>query len=214
MYLNWLLDTFYQGATSAFMNPTANLHIKDLEGMLYLGDKYDVNHVRDEAIRRMKLILPADSLGHWASLDRCLQAACVVHSGIEECLVTLIGMARRCGLEYFLPFAFYHCCRLKLSNFLTGEHQLSPDDMVLCMNALPMLSWLEFQLVGAFSSPSVQTNCKTLSQCSPVLLELSHTYIKKAVSKDRPSPLVDIEFLYRNHRSSRKLCSSCLEAVA
>ncbi|TCD61854.1 hypothetical protein EIP91_007823 [Steccherinum ochraceum] len=150
-----LLSALHNSA-SRFFNDDHALQFDEVSAMLRLGSKYMIDHVREEAIRRLKQCFPNDLEDYvtphtQSSLfyhddkrdasDYCPQSS--VYVKLRDC-PRAVSLARAHDLGCVLPAAFYACVQLThkalLRSQVLGSNTLSSDDLVRCLEGKKRLA--------------------------------------------------------------------------
>ncbi|KAI0692542.1 hypothetical protein BC835DRAFT_1416469 [Cytidiella melzeri] len=179
-----MFDTVYKGATSKFVNSCAGLTSIHLHLMLKVGNKYNIHHLRDEAIRRLKCMFPSVSLGQWNPLYQCREFAnVVVYDDLRNELARVINMIRTHNqAAHVLPLVFYEYCQLPLAvvavpndSLYQALYRLSIEDTKKCLVAIPDLLKRKISVYNVFTDHKVsgRNNCKDTHKCHNVLNQLA-----------------------------------------
>lgn len=126
--------------------------------MFRMGTKYEVPHMRDEALRRLesRLLSPGELFEiHNSSpyLDTV---------GFIGWPISVVNLARSFDLPRLLPGAFYLCTQLSLSTLVHGFpradgglEKLSADDLIVCLEGRDRI--ITRNVTAANSVESVET---------------------------------------------------------
>ena len=108
--------------------------------MLRLAMKYNVRHIADEALDRLRICYPPTLHDFEDSVAvRAEREDDPVIFADEDC-IAVIALARAYDFSFLLPQAFYECCQLPGSRVLKGASvereriTLSDEDMKLYMD--------------------------------------------------------------------------------
>ncbi|TCD63701.1 hypothetical protein EIP91_005106 [Steccherinum ochraceum] len=136
------------------------LQFREVSTMLRLGSKYQVEHVRSEAIRRLKICFP-DDLSLYATRHTRYRTIEQIHveayclnapiSLIHEDCISVVNFARSFDLPTLLPTALYACAQLPVATLLQGYtgtdgavYKLSEPDILRCFRSQRLLRDLLF----------------------------------------------------------------------
>ncbi|TCD70994.1 hypothetical protein EIP91_000492 [Steccherinum ochraceum] len=141
--LEEFLLALYDSSASYFSNDKT-LKFNTVKAMLSLGSKYDVDHIREEAIRRLRQCFP-DELDSYVTPHTCYKIRkegpehyylrSSVNGRLEDCIAAIL-LANEHHLDHLLPAAFYACAQLDNQTLIEGylddrsvRWQLSPQDL-------------------------------------------------------------------------------------
>ena len=189
--------------------------------MLRLGSKYEIEHVRAEAIRRLRRTFP-DSLDRFdSSADRDtithrLRYGLVLAPPSRVLLIRLdpgdiiavINLARMYQLDSLLPAAFYECPQLDETVWMRGYTQktdqprLSVEDIVRCIRGRERLceatrDAYHFFLWGPFD------DCENESMCTFVFSDQANEIWGAVEGLSGALRSNDMSFL--------EICNTCLD---
>lgn len=133
---------------SPFFNPDTTPSFRVVRAMLILATKYDVEHVRAEALRRLRLRCYTTLAEYDAAMSFYRSKQPTRHVTFHALdTIGLVNLARSFDLVELLPFAYF---RLLLSDpadlvdrvdYGSGEfEELSPQDLRRCLHGLKMVT--------------------------------------------------------------------------
>lgn len=134
---------------SPFFNPDSTPSFRAVRAMLILATKYDVEHVRAEALRRLHLRCYTTLAEYDAakSLHRSKQPTTHHVSFYALDTIGLVNLARSFDLVELLPFAYLHLLLgdpadlMERVDYGSGEfEELSPQDLRRCLHGLKMVT--------------------------------------------------------------------------
>lgn len=139
-----------------------------ISALFKLGDKYEVTHLRDEALRRLKETYTG-AYKDWVSRRTNERQAIDPLSPPGRAIVA-VNLARTFGLDYLLPVAFYECAQLSPKILVRGVtfsnghvERLSEGDLELCLVGRQHLVNIHSELLrGVFA-----VTCSDLSRNCP-----------------------------------------------
>lgn len=171
--------------------------------ILRLGQKYQVDFIVTEAVRRLNQECPTKASHSFISgITRTNSSISDhKHGGMG---ITIVNLARQFNLRHLLPYALYLCSKLTVEQLVNGiiledesRERLSPNDLIACLKGrdqlLDQAVWIVQQL----------DNCRTSGECT-----LQESIAQDAEVMDwlasRP-PFLDTELTFRHDAE----CDSC-----
>ncbi|THH29928.1 hypothetical protein EUX98_g4276 [Antrodiella citrinella] len=119
--LGVLLGTLYEA--HKYFKSEHLLTFPDVSAMLRMGTKYQVDHVREEAISRLRLCFPS-TLHTFPARNVYLQDPGFVlaeHISLtKKDAIGVVNLARAFDLDFLLPPAFYLCAQLDYDELVDG----------------------------------------------------------------------------------------------
>jgi hypothetical protein len=122
-------------------------------GILRLATKYDVRHLREEAITRIRSCFP-DQLSKWDTArqrDRDGQCLMDYEPGEE---IAIANLVRSCHVKGVIHLVLYACCQLDSQLLFNGVslkngtvEKLAMDDLEICINGREGLSETNERLI-------------------------------------------------------------------
>lgn len=147
--------------------------------MTILAYKYEVDHVRAEALRRLRAmcVFTFDAWNAWAP-GRNAQPTPVVFRLHD--FIGLVNLARMFNLPELLPLALHACCRLTLDalplkiHYGQGQYeQLSHGDLRLYLRAIDILSKANTTRLNLFLDFAPADTCIDPARCMHLTRELT-----------------------------------------
>lgn len=152
--------------------------------MLRLGTKYSIDHLRSEAIRRLKRCFPSsypqfrnkaifpNAKGDNFDLSNSIKLS------IRDSIV-VVNLAREFDLHFILPPAFYLCAQLSFDTLVDGVPQeddrvarLSPTDLKIVLRGTVALRNAYLQNWEELFHFKHGPSCKTMESCNAVALHV------------------------------------------
>ena len=167
--------------------------------MLRLGSKYNIEHIRSEAIRRLKQCFP-DSLEDFRTRDTDSNLVFLPEDEAEkhaffpgsstslemEDAVAVINMARAHNLDFLLPAAFYVCTAIPFRDIMSGYRddwgefwKLSDDDIVRYVDGQGNLRKADAQNFAWALLSGLSNKCKDKDGCANSLRILRKSLWKR-----------------------------------
>lgn len=147
-----------------------------VRAMLILSFKYDVQHIREEALRRLVTWFPS-SLAGWDRLRRLEQEDPLVAVTFDDG-VAVVNLARKFDLPGLLPVAFYQCSCMHLEDLLkpmkfgSATEMLSQNDLAIALAGVADLDELVSQLLGVFLHHAPDRVCSDPDNCRRTMRRL------------------------------------------
>ncbi|KAL1951341.1 hypothetical protein VTO73DRAFT_490 [Trametes versicolor] len=144
------LHALYDGM-AAYVMDNGPVKFSLLAALLRLSHKYEVNHIQEAALRRLKPAFPnnfaawktyeSPSLEFWPDTHQARTAASQVDMAPGE-PIEAANLLRRCGYDGMLPVALHMCATLDIHVLLHGAERadgtretLAVDDLERCLVA-------------------------------------------------------------------------------
>ncbi|TCD60635.1 hypothetical protein EIP91_009752 [Steccherinum ochraceum] len=132
-------------SSSKYLDRDVVLSFPEVSSMLRVGSKYQVKHLRAEAVRRLKCCFP-DNLDDYVTPrtrydlpDDVWFPGAPISLELGEC-IAVINLARAHDLDCLLPAAFYACAQMTDRDLVFGfpgadgtRSTLSKEDLVRCL---------------------------------------------------------------------------------
>ncbi|KAJ3512110.1 hypothetical protein NMY22_g15433 [Coprinellus aureogranulatus] len=167
-----ILKALYGDQT--YINTDEVLEFIEIAGMIRLGRKYEIQHLKDEGLRRLKRQYPSDLDEHGA-----LDPDVYVHVGFNEpgpdgkelsginSLFAVLNLAHEFSIRSILPAVYLDSARFPLDDILFDS-----DELLIPYGALRSCLYGREKLLRAWieRSDSIVVNdfCATKSVCKPV----------------------------------------------
>ncbi|KAH9932274.1 uncharacterized protein B0H18DRAFT_904061, partial [Fomitopsis serialis] len=126
-----------------FCGISTRMPFSDVAALVRLGHKYEIQHVLEEGLRRMKSCF-SDSFEVWDKASK--SGGNTLMSFSEEDAIAAVNIARLTGATSMLPTAMYSCCQRTpevITNGVPGPNgkieRLSPEDVLICLGARTIL---------------------------------------------------------------------------
>lgn len=202
------------------------LSIEQLAAMFRAGHKYNVQHLRNAAKRRLLILFPIASLQQWKPFDECARLAKIVTDAnsdlrrLEELSVILTLIRDFPVFKNLKPLVLYACCQLPIEVLVAQDLAVAPqnrcsitqEDKRTCIWAIRHLAARKLEVLSAVASShgttDVRTGCYDVRRCDKTLLLFLQNVMKEA-SASRPSPLQDITLWYKERADWKTVCAHC-----
>lgn len=199
---------------SPFFDPSRASPFAKVRAMMMLGRKYGIDHVYDEALRRLRTICPSTP----AEFDAFIYVRADRERSITfeaEDRIAIINLARAFNLPELLPFAFYICSTYIGPSALTngvhygdGQHeQLSTRDLQLCLQGMEHLVGMVKSMTDTFLDFTPSLFCR-----NPGCYSLTQGLLRIANARGHLSPkglLVPLSVVGGDKWQFHQLCSTC-----
>lgn len=210
-FLCWFVALNF-GVLRAFFQREEQIEFLVVRAMLILSFEYELQHIRDEALRRLRIWCPSTLAGY----DRFHQLAWQDSNFMPPCVadsVTIINMSRKFDLPEFLPYVFFQCSSMPLHRLLKPVHYDS------CIEVLAGLDYMEEEArvqtrticcqIPADDCQS-KTACKQIVQHIPGKLLLYGDMFSRRRFFTALEPVIDQELTLLSADTKRlPLCSTC-----
>lgn len=139
--------------------------------------KYDVQHLCDEALHRLRRCFPAELVAwdqwfHMRNPNPPVQIA-------RRDAIAVVNLARRFDLPSLLPPALYAICQLPKASILDAVQyaeddceQLSSSDIRLCLKGLDILQQEHHHVQAVLTDPLTSPKCRFPDTCRALLVQL------------------------------------------
>lgn len=187
--------------------------------MLRLGSKYQISHIRNEAIRRLNICFPSTM----AEYDRLYTNG--AHPGFfpaiynERQSIIILNLARSFQLQNLIPVALYNCCQLSCESLFRGVENesgglecLSPEDLRLCLIVREKMQERMSVAARMMVSPRPCQSCRTRNVCRQALLDMVDPFQSSLIG-NTANPLRVMTRWLRAYGGWRKLCQGCLKQL-
>lgn len=162
-----LIITSIERMSSPFFDPHRASSFAKVRAMLMLGRKYGIDHVSDEALRRLRAICPSTPAEFDAFIYVRTDKARSVTFEAED-RIAIINLARAFNLPELLPFAFYICSThigpkalMNGIHYGEGQHeQLSTRDLRLCLQGMGHLVGMVKSMTDTFLDFAPSLYCR------------------------------------------------------
>ncbi|KAJ3522952.1 hypothetical protein NM688_g8800 [Phlebia brevispora] len=164
----------YGAGKRSWYNPKVSVTFSEVRVILTLGMKYQVQHLVDEALFRLRKCFPA-SLSEW---DQDLHARDEYPPIriVKEDAIAVVNLARRFHLPDLLLSAFYTLSQLPKNTILTPVHygaddyeQLCPMDLQIYLGGLDGLLSVHRYLHDILAYPAASDSCRYPDTCQSLL---------------------------------------------
>lgn len=186
--------------------------------MLRLGSKYQVDHIRDDAIYRLQLCFPSH-LEHFDSSLHVKSEQPPISDITGKDAICVVNLARKFHLDALLPAALYTCCQLGNAYLVNGvsypndiTEKLSPDDLLLCLDTRDTLLEENTTNTAFICSPVASPSCIHSNVCLRGLRSLIRVAQKEEIFA-RDDPLKDLSPFIRRHAPEVGVCEPCIESL-
>ncbi len=184
--------------------------------MLRLGSKYEVDHIRDDAIFRLRLCFPS-ALPEYDSCLHVKSPQPPISDITTKDAICVVNLARKFQLDVLLPSALYTCCQL-LNVFLVNGvsypndtiEKLSPNDLLLCLDSRDTLLEENTTNTAFLCSPTASASCIHTGVCVRGMRSLIRTAQKEEIFA-RDDPLKNLAPFLRRHASEVGVCEPCID---
>lgn len=187
--------------------------------MLRLGSKYEVDHIRDDAIFRLQLCFPSSIAEYDSSLHVNCKQPPISDITISDA-ICVVNLARKFDLNAILPIAFYTCCQLDNRSIIKGvtypngtTEKLSIDDTLLCLDSRDTLLQENTTNTAFLCAPTASDSCIHTSICIRGMRSLIRTAQKEEIFA-RDDPLKNFNSFLVRHASEVGICELCVEYMA
>ncbi|KAJ3489498.1 hypothetical protein NLI96_g2079 [Meripilus lineatus] len=191
--------------------------------LLRLGTKYQIQHLREEAIRRLGACFPSSL----KKFERIIDGPAVKQGEIScreveityEDAITVIDMARNLDVPSLLPPAFVACTRLPSEQLIRGvvdgcgdQSYLSKSDLILIVDAQKTLKSEALRSIGSLLTISSPRCIKNISRGRPCKREKQA--ILEAIWSGQVAPAIDpfTKLTRPNLPVQDAMCEPCWEA--
>ncbi|KAH9833975.1 uncharacterized protein C8Q71DRAFT_770391 [Rhodofomes roseus] len=141
--LRHLLRVIYHG--NRYYRPDEQLEFAAVAALVRLAHKYQIDHVRDAYLWRMKSCFCTE-LATWEIVTEGPGYGSPIMKFRLADAIAAVNIARLTGTESMLPSALYLCCRLGTERLLNGcscpdgtLESLDPADVIKCIDARHIL---------------------------------------------------------------------------
>lgn len=157
---------------SLFFQQEEDIDFKVVRAMLSLSFKYDVQHIREAALRRLCVWFPP-SLAGWDKFRQSQGAKSSTLVNAKDS-IAVINMARRFDLPDLLPIAFYQCSCMPLADLLKpidygnscrDVEELSRDDLGKALHGADELDKLIAPRLYILVNFMPNAECQRRSKC-------------------------------------------------
>lgn len=191
--------------------------------MLRLGSKYQVDHVRDEAIHRLRRCFPS-KLSAFPARNVYLQdpGFALMESIFlrKKDAIGVVNLARAFDLNFLLPPAFYLCAQLDYDELVDGVKddcveggimKLSPYDLKLCIKGRGLLTKADVRSLQPLFFPVASAGCQKTAECIDTKRALVQELWYENLAN--PNALVEARHWLKSYALGRQnpLCPSCVE---
>ncbi|CAL1716941.1 unnamed protein product [Somion occarium] len=174
--VQYMLSALYYGG-----NTDKPLSFAVASALLRLGTKYNIVHLRDEVVARLKQCFPPsleDFNNCYAgpkAYDDDDSLACIPEAiQLQKTdVIGVINLARLCDLPFLLPPAFYICSALDLDDIFEGVQdedgrlmKLSPEDIYTCIRGREDLIRANLECMEIFAFPENSFGCAAPFICN------------------------------------------------
>ena len=167
--------------------------------MLRLGSKYNIEHIRSEAIRRLKRCFP-DSLKNFRTRYTDSSISFLPEEDFQKSArfpgsttslqrrdaVAVVNLARAHNLHFLLPAAFYVCSAIPFRDIMSGYRdnwgefwKLSDDDIVRYVDGQGKLRKADAQNFAWALLSELSNKCKDKDGCANTLRNLRKSLWKR-----------------------------------
>ncbi|KAJ3528882.1 hypothetical protein NMY22_g9227 [Coprinellus aureogranulatus] len=202
-----------------YVNTDAVLTLSAIAAMIRLGRKYEINHLKEEGLRRLKRQFPVtlddyDVLDPFAYSHVSFKDSPEDASTEHEKVFAFINIAHECGIQSILPTLYLESTRCSLESLLYDSEDLripySAHRSCILGREKLLFSWMERP-----HSVVVADNCLTRSVCKAGSRVLGNAL------RMPPDELGAIMFPWAAfigtwpavEEASKILCQACMEGV-
>ncbi|KAH9922100.1 uncharacterized protein B0H18DRAFT_1212765 [Fomitopsis serialis] len=216
--LRHLLRALFVG--QRFYRHDEQLPFTVVASIVRLAHKYGMEHLRDDALERMKSCF-SDDLDVWSEADVGMGSASM--SYVDTDAIAAVSIARLTDTYSMLPSALYTCCQLDTEEIVNGvtredgtTERLTQEDMLRCLNARRTL--LHDNIVSAYTLfTTTPHGCTRHSDCELMRRNLADTHITfDTDGVEDYAYLADWDPYFRNKELSgsyHSLCPNCQAAI-
>lgn len=189
--------------------------------MLRLGSKYQVDHVREEAILRLRRCFP-NTLSAFPARNVYLQdPGFSISEGLflrKKDAIGVVNLARAFDLDFLLPPAFYLCSQLDydelvdgVSDDCGGTMRLSSHDLKICLKGRSLLTKADIRSLRPLFFPAASPACKQPALCVDIMRELVQELWYENLAN--PNALVEATHWLKSYAIARQnpLCPTCID---
>ncbi|KAH9922090.1 uncharacterized protein B0H18DRAFT_879687 [Fomitopsis serialis] len=198
-----------------FYRHNAQLPFVVVASVVRLAHKYGMEHLRDDALERMKSCF-SDDLHVWAKAEASEGSALMTYDYTDA--IAAVNIARLTETQSMLPYALYTCCQLDTEVILNGVPQkngtterLTQEDILRCLNARSTLVHDNIIFAYLLFTPTLPLACAD-QVCHASLQCLAQANLTFEGELEDPTCLADwITWLAHNEqtRSYNNLCLNC-----
>lgn len=208
-----------------YFKSEVTLNMTEVSAMLRLGSKYQVDHVRDEAIHRLRRCFPS-KLSAFPARNVYLQdpgwALSESISLRKKDAIAVVNLARAFDLDFLLPPAFYLCAQLDDDELVDGVTddfgepvKLSSHDLKICIQGRTSLTKADVRSLKPLFFPKPSDKCFKAQggECIEVKRQLVQELWYENLAN--PNALVEATHWLKSYAVSRQnpLCSPCVEEL-
>lgn len=197
------------------------MDFRTIRAMLQLSFKYEVEFIREEALRRLRFCFPS-TLSAFESWTR--EGGAITMRTRDT--IAVIDLARTFNLTDILPCAFYRCCtRLDmvqlLSKYRYGDDdcvEMSRDDLRICLQGIEKLLADGPSRARLFTHFNPPATCHRPGSCTMAITSLAGTATCKKFFTRRATltpvdSVVDVwQCQHRDQLDGMPLCGACRSA--
>ncbi|GBE89310.1 hypothetical protein SCP_1503180 [Sparassis crispa] len=179
--LRHLLRVLYDGRRFYLMRED-RLPFAAVEALVRLGQKYEIQDLREQGLVLLKAVFPDNFLAWNASLKANSEDTSTVVMETTDAIAA-VNLARVIGCRSMLPAALYRCCQLSAAELCGGvsrgdghTEQLSAEDVERCIDAKARL--MSAYAVGRMRRYSMaSTDCLRKPMCAATM----HSVLQRSV---------------------------------
>ncbi|KAL7282827.1 hypothetical protein ACG7TL_002240 [Trametes sanguinea] len=210
-----LLRALYDGAKFQANRLGARPPFPVVAALVELSHKYDMGHLREEALRRFRLCLPhrfsdfisrvnivnqQQSQGDGDTFGPTLESP-ALHISADRDVIRTANLVRLVDDNRMLPMALYLCAQLSVAALLDGTegddgrmHTLCREDQARCLQARMVLSERNHRKMARIWGLSVARSCCAHSKkCHSIYRSQAKEELPEMVSSTPPNPLSSMD---------------------
>ena len=195
-----------------------------LISMLRIGRKYQIAHLRQDAILQLKewfpFTLEQARKSPWFKADTSEEGATADHPARHEA-IALVNVLQECDAEVFLPQVFYCCAQLDVDELVKGitdssghRWELSRHDLARCLRGRTWLRSLDQDLHISMHLDTMRKECSEVLSCIVMVEQGSHLKrINVALQQSVESVFNINDSPWQHPDLEPGFCSDCREYV-
>ncbi|KAI9069836.1 hypothetical protein FKP32DRAFT_37264 [Trametes sanguinea] len=224
--VEYLLRALYDGPKFSANKSSERLPFAVAAALVELGHKYDIEHLRDETLLRIK-----SCLLHKFSEFRCKieygtveenDCICLMLRSPTLCISTnedairAVNLVRLVGDNRMLPMALYLCTQLPITALLSGTTRpggvidtLSREDQVRCLHARAIFSERNRKKLARLWQSALPRDCRAPGGCQSALLGHACEELRSSAAVALPNCLFSSDV--SRTVQALELCDRCAE---
>ncbi|KAI0789928.1 hypothetical protein C8Q75DRAFT_717484 [Abortiporus biennis] len=219
--LDCLFTALYAGRKDSYYNRSLSVTFDEVTAMLRLGSKYQIDHIREEAIYRLQLCFPTSLSDFESEVGLHTNSEQPPISDLSrQDAICVVNLSRSFNLKSILPSAFYTCCQLDNKLLVYGvkysdgtTEKLSQSDLLVCLNGRAKLLEDNTTITAFFCNPEQSPQCQYNSVCTRHMKLQLLQEVQQADIFANYDPLEPIQSWLSTKAQELRICAACMQLL-